>query len=198
MKLSELKEIEDRANAASPGPWLYSARRHEVDTAQIGLDGLVYDYKLIGSVEPELYLMSDEDGQFIAHSRQDIPALIAEIRRLQALLDERNQPKLDLHFDASNTRVVPSWTAPSRSLEIKSDKKPTWDYNDERRASICHYSPRSDYRLVVCLMHTDRYCAYNAETEWLVGGSDWIGEFHDLDQAKEAAIAWAEKYEGQR
>lgn len=197
MKLSELKEIEDRANAASPGPWLYSARRHEVDTAQIGLDGLVYDYKLIGSVEPELYLMSDEDGQFIAHSRQDIPALIAEVRRLQALLDERNQPKLDLHFDASNTRVVPGWEAPSQSLEIKSDKRSAWEYNDELHAYVCHYSPRSDYRLVVSLVLSERDY-FIAEVEWIGGGSDCIGKFEYEDEAQEAAIAWAEKYESQQ
>lgn len=205
MTPEQIKEIEDTANAVTPNPG------HLITV--------------------------------LAH--KDIPALIAEIRRLQALLDDQDKaskeamarikelecaigdvynglndagedpyvagedtardvlgkvmPKDIFYVDASNTLVVPGWEAPSQSLEIKSYKRwPSWDYDDELRAHICHYSHRSDYRLVVSLIQTDRYCAYNAETEWLVGGSDWIGEFHDLDQAKEAAIAWAEKYEGQR
>jgi hypothetical protein len=31
----------------------------------------------------------DENAHFIAHARTDVPRLIAEIRRLQALLDSR-------------------------------------------------------------------------------------------------------------
>jgi hypothetical protein len=109
----------------------------------------------------------------------------------------RVMPKDIFYVDASDTRMVPSGIAPSQSLEIKVDKRPTWDYDDELLAFVCHYSPRSDYRLVVSLMNERGY-SYDANVEWLEGGSDWVGEFYDLGDAQEAAIAWAKKYEEQR
>ena len=192
MTPERLKQIEERANAATPGPWEREIGYHD--------NGLYIDGELVASTRGgAVYWEAPQtDIIFIAHAREDIPALIAEIRRLQALLDERNQPKLDLHIDASNTRWVSGGEAPLYSFEIKSDKRSAWEYNDELHAYVCHYSPRSDYRLVVCLMHTDRDYWYETQAEWLVGGSLWLGEFHDLDEAQEAAIAWAEKYEGQR
>ncbi len=97
----QLREIEERANAATPGPWhagywsgqCHMKHKHDPRICQ-------YDYTLqtrkgdsfIGVVNDERetvvgvsyddLVVSEADNQFIAHAREDIPALIAEIRRL--------------------------------------------------------------------------------------------------------------------
>jgi hypothetical protein len=68
----ELKEIEARANAATKGPWVNEkdANGFEIWVAHPN-DGLVAD------------ALTLPDTEFIAHARQDIPKLIAEVRRLR-------------------------------------------------------------------------------------------------------------------
>lgn len=84
----ELNAIEQRANAATPGPWVDTDPRH------------------IRHAEPNIYAGDYEvadvydnngcdDSSFIAHARQDIPALIAEIRRLRAALLQRTEQARD-------------------------------------------------------------------------------------------------------
>lgn len=71
MKPEQLAEIEARANAATDGPWV------------LGSSGNVPDISYYGSG----WAGVTKDEKFIAHSRTDIPALIAEVRRLQEKLD---------------------------------------------------------------------------------------------------------------
>ncbi|WP_432942930.1 hypothetical protein ACQPXM_38550 [Kribbella sp. CA-253562] len=84
----ELDEIERRTAAASPGPWtsFVEGRDH------LGGD----DFIRVSDRddEPDLYLSravtggvvpaSVADLDFVAHARQDIPRLLAEVRRLRA------------------------------------------------------------------------------------------------------------------
>jgi hypothetical protein len=42
--MTEYSKLRELASAATPGPWMYSATRCEVDTAQIGNDGAAYDH----------------------------------------------------------------------------------------------------------------------------------------------------------
>lgn len=78
-----LSQIEAEADAATPGPWRrqVSACDHEDDThtAIKGGGGLLSD-----CIERE------EDATFIANARQNIPDLIAEVRRLQAFCAPTN------------------------------------------------------------------------------------------------------------
>jgi hypothetical protein len=76
----DLDEIEARANAATPGPW--EGKRN----------GGVY----AGDMEPVFETgcgccsdpdLTDENSAFIASARTDVPALIAEVRRLRKLLE---------------------------------------------------------------------------------------------------------------
>jgi hypothetical protein len=85
---AELEAIEARCRAASPGPWkaLVEGRDHWSGD----------DFIRVGDLdqEPDLYVSRDEAGgiqpasaadlDFIACARQDIPALLAEVRRLRA------------------------------------------------------------------------------------------------------------------
>jgi hypothetical protein len=85
----ELDEIEQRAHAASPAPWeaFIEARDHTAGDDFIRIGGF-------DDAQPDMYIqhylgaspvrVPDADLDFIAHARQDIPRLVAEIRRLRA------------------------------------------------------------------------------------------------------------------
>ena len=70
--------IEARANAATPGPWSEA------------WEGEIHAHPGLGW---EMVLRVPEaddrpaDCAFVAHAREDIPALIAEVRRMRAVVD---------------------------------------------------------------------------------------------------------------
>ncbi|MPZ16114.1 MAG: hypothetical protein GEU73_17130 [Chloroflexi bacterium] len=84
---AELDAIADRCEAASPGPWeaIVEGRDHWSGDDFIRVSGL--------DEEPDLYVSRAEAGSirpaatadldFIAAARQDIPRLLAEVRRLR-------------------------------------------------------------------------------------------------------------------
>jgi predicted oxidoreductase len=85
----ELEQIEARAEAASPGPWecFIEGRDHTAGDDFIRIGGL-------NDAQPDMYVqhylgatsvtVPAADLDFIANARQDIPRLIAEIRRFRA------------------------------------------------------------------------------------------------------------------
>jgi hypothetical protein len=101
VQLDELSEegltiIEGRAAAATPAPWksFVEGRDHESGSDFIRTGGL-------DEACPDLYREHDspdrtgvvpapvEDQDFIAHARQDVPRLVAEVRRLREALAQR-------------------------------------------------------------------------------------------------------------
>jgi hypothetical protein len=74
----DLEEIKKRCQEATPGPWKsYVEGRDEI----VGSDFIMTegeDIYLTGAT------VADQD--FIAHARQDIPKLLAEVERLRKLL----------------------------------------------------------------------------------------------------------------
>jgi len=78
-----LNDIRSRCEAATEGPWKsYIEGRDHVA-------GDTFILTRIGSSdEGEFYLSgaSDADHDFIAKARQDIPALLQEVRRLRSML----------------------------------------------------------------------------------------------------------------
>src|SRR5512133_2178064 len=78
----ELDEMERRCAAASAAPWSAFAGP--------GIGGPDFIRISDDDNEPDMYVTRDgnpaavEDLDFIAHARQDIPRLIAEVRRLRA------------------------------------------------------------------------------------------------------------------
>jgi hypothetical protein len=81
----ELREIEARCERASPGPWhsFIEGRDHTSGSSFIMTgpgDARGEDIELSGA--------TDDDQDFIAHARQDVPRLIAEVRRLRRLSGE--------------------------------------------------------------------------------------------------------------
>lgn len=91
MTSEELREIEQRCEAASEGPW-----RYEVDEKP----GVVTWEHVRGPRPFALHQSTNHpqdsrDLAFIAHARTDVPRLVAEVRRLQAELEGREQWGID-------------------------------------------------------------------------------------------------------
>lgn len=86
MKKKELKRIEGLANAARPGPWKSYVEGREHTSGS--------DFIMIGEGESrgddiELLGATKDDQDFIASARQDVPALVAEVKRLKAKLKKK-------------------------------------------------------------------------------------------------------------
>lgn len=100
---ARLKEIEVRVEAATPGPWVKDGNgtgghiKSMPEPPVLDARGwektptvCIYDiWSRLGVPVPEseeLASREDKDGKFIAHSRQDIPDLVAYARALQSQL----------------------------------------------------------------------------------------------------------------
>lgn len=84
MDAKQLAEIKAREQAATPGPWEYTDN---------GFDGYISSKNgdfLIGGEPCEGRIEHDANTEFICHARTDIPALIAEVERLE---DENEKMK---------------------------------------------------------------------------------------------------------
>ena len=71
----ELAEIRKRAEAATPGPWKAFVEDRDFQSGSSFIQTQGEDIELIGATE--------EDYDFIANARQDIPKLLDEIERLK-------------------------------------------------------------------------------------------------------------------
>lgn len=82
MKDSKLKEIEARCDKATAGPWrsFIEGRDHTSGSSFIRTNG--EDIELTGA--------TDDDQDFIANARQDIPLLISEVYRLKKIISDMN------------------------------------------------------------------------------------------------------------
>ena len=87
-----LREIEERAAKATAGPWEWAGWDLEQMVGVgyktvIGRDNNSCGYVCCGGHSP---LMDNEkpDMEFLKHSRQDVPDLCAEVRRLNAKIKE--------------------------------------------------------------------------------------------------------------
>ncbi len=86
MTPEELQAIEARAAAATPGPWRYDGMHPEITTPQ-GENYWLIISECRSTPDQELPDQfdhwNDKNYHFIAHARTDIPALVAEVKRLQ-------------------------------------------------------------------------------------------------------------------
>jgi hypothetical protein len=84
LTLEDLQEMEIRCEAARPGPWRsYVERRDHLSGSSFIMVGAGPSRD-----DEDLYLSgnTDADQDFIAAARQDVPRLIAEVRRLRTML----------------------------------------------------------------------------------------------------------------
>jgi hypothetical protein len=92
----ELNEIEKRANAAAPGPWedaeasVWEHGQRVVDEVFVRRPGdniavaIAVASQILNPCADPRNVPSQDTAAFIAHAREDVPALIAEVRRLKA------------------------------------------------------------------------------------------------------------------
>jgi hypothetical protein len=93
----ELEAIQKRADAATPGPWSAFT-----DPARRADQSLIVapppEYGLIHVQTHKDFASLNHDATFIAHAREDIPKLLAEVRRLR---DENEQLSKSVEFCVS-------------------------------------------------------------------------------------------------
>lgn len=93
----DLDAIRQRADAATPGPW---------GVEQYGTTLAVHAYQVsdaVAMIGDEDHPPAGSDAEFIAHAREDVPALLAEVDRLTARvadLEGERDAWLDDHADA--------------------------------------------------------------------------------------------------
>jgi hypothetical protein len=92
MTEEELAAIEARADAATAGPWAYTPWGEDQRY------GDVYSYSqrvlTFGTADGTLD-EDDANGNFVAHARADVPALLAEVRLLRrVILDQQEESAL--------------------------------------------------------------------------------------------------------
>ena len=75
----DLEAINARTLAASPGPWIRE-RSGVIIEIQSGRFIAAED-----GIEDPFYA-GEPDGEFVAHAREDVPALVAEVERLQKII----------------------------------------------------------------------------------------------------------------
>lgn len=102
----DLEAIKARCEAATPGPWLENVSIVHVDAPDEtpSRDAIVADTHWDGKAFERVR----GDAEFIAHARQDVPALVAEVERMRA----------------ANEQVFHAW---GRLFYAHFDKPSDWD-----------------------------------------------------------------------
>ncbi len=93
MTKEELQIIKNRCNETTIAPWVASVegRDHESGSSFImtGIPEGEDIWQTKRGEDLEIIGATNADLDFIAHARQDIPALIAEIERLKKIINEQ-------------------------------------------------------------------------------------------------------------
>lgn len=110
MTPADLDAIEKRAAAATPGPW-----RECGDILQ-GKSAIRISSKDLFCSYDTMSMQNADDARFIAAARSDVPALLAEVRRLQAELSDNKT------FIAAALSVVRSIDADMSTLGFRMTK----------------------------------------------------------------------------
>lgn len=89
----QLREIEERAERATEGPWAVVVKGNTVQSRAIP--------GVCAGISPKT-----GNASFIAHARTDVPAMVAEIRRLRAIEEAAREV-----VDAMPVGVACDWCA---------------------------------------------------------------------------------------
>lgn len=98
MTSEELQAIKERVEKATPGEWFYDS--YTVCTDEIlGDDGELIETVTLDYADRhgDVHFKEEADAQFVAHARQDVPALISEVERL-----EKERAALEFHLKVSS------------------------------------------------------------------------------------------------
>lgn len=104
----ELKAIEARAHAATPGPWHEGVGKlRDGETREMVIspaDDVIVALAYGGFGNP--VDRTTQDRKFIASARTDVPALVAEVRRLQAAYGKLYEELQKAHDRATRLSYV--------------------------------------------------------------------------------------------
>lgn len=119
---TQLKEIEARANAATRGPWRFNADQDFYEGPCV--ETLSGEYVAETAKDKDFGV---KDVKFIAHSRTDIPALLAMIREQERLLGMSEEAlENECSCSKENRYTIFSDCAPCIALrELREIRKPT-------------------------------------------------------------------------
>jgi len=81
MNAEQLNAIKERAAKATTGPWYY-----EVD-GDLFANGETVLTPFVTKHDIPILKMKNDDATFLAHAREDVPALVAEVEQLQAEIE---------------------------------------------------------------------------------------------------------------
>lgn len=115
----DLDAVEARVNAATPGPWGVGNGTNVVRGLEVTGCGSYTCIQSVAEIDDDrcdwdrdeaVEVDQEDDADFIAAARQDVPRLVAEVRRLRAELDalrERTQACADGYdqIDGGTERV---------------------------------------------------------------------------------------------
>jgi hypothetical protein len=108
MKREELEAIRKRSEAATPGPWYwdkFNLDEDDYDTEMPYLNSEKDSIMDFGDGEQfyptEGTPPNEADAEFIAHAREDVPKLLAEIERLKTVSNDILE-----EYDSSERRVI--------------------------------------------------------------------------------------------
>jgi len=143
----DLDAIEARANAATEGPWWRREGHAEIDGqnyAEVLIPGRVecgsYCYGGTSTIEGDRL---DADLAFIAHARTDVPALVAEVRRLRESLDASKVSTAKARTRAANAEALRD-DARAAIARVQALHYPVPDWNGGVRCHICDDSSTTD------------------------------------------------------
>jgi hypothetical protein len=95
MTKQEIKKIKERYEANTVAPWVASIVGHDHESGSHfimkGIPASKDIWQGKRGEDLEIFGATIADLYFIAHARQDIPALIAEIENLHVLLEIKNK-----------------------------------------------------------------------------------------------------------
>jgi hypothetical protein len=107
----DLEAIKARAEAATPGPWKLWGM--SVQSDRHGTGEVDYSQTIAQTLDPDRGLRTF-NAQFIAHAREDVPALVVEVERLRKELDEAQLRSIEARNPGIDMEAVKAQRAAGR------------------------------------------------------------------------------------
>lgn len=92
----DLEVIKQRTEDATDGPWRFTPEVLGIKSTTVMAGEEQVGYFSVGQAQPH-------DAEFIAHARQDLPALVAEVERLQGVVERVRELHRAVDIEPSET-----------------------------------------------------------------------------------------------
>jgi hypothetical protein len=123
MTSEQIAQAKERCEKATAAPWMWSSTPTGVPTSswpnqvkQFKLFSWATDRAVIGF--DGTWIPNDEDREFIAHAREDVPYLLSEVERLQDLCGEHPDSLAEAHARSFSRGAATAEKAVQAVLEL--------------------------------------------------------------------------------